>query len=341
MNGIEFDFLTVGEKGTSGDAILVRYKIGERFTIGLIDGGFSETAEEIRKHVIEVYNSYRIDWIVNTHPDQDHTSGLLSLFMFEDIEIGELWMHQPWNYADNLENAETGKKLFKIATQQRIPTFEPFQGETIGEIFKVLSPSRDFYLTKVGLFGEQVARTPTIKTAIQTLKSILSETFSVEGLREGGVTSPKNETSTVLLCELFLDAPDVIFSALLTGDAGNEALGEAANFSITNGINLRNLDLIQIPHHGSRHNVSPSILDRIIGSRGTTRHKSLTAIMSVAPEANRPPHKMTVNAFIRRGCDVIETRGIKVRHYRNMAERPGWGPVQPVEFSSEVESYDD
>src|SRR3546814_4468000 len=54
---------------------------------------------------------------------------------------------------------------------------------------------------------------------------------------------------------------------LLTGDAGRDALNEAADFAPYIGLVLPGIERIQIPHHGSRRNVSTEVLDRWLGPR--------------------------------------------------------------------------
>lgn len=55
---------------------------------------------------------------------------------------------------------------------------------------------------------------------------------------------------------------------LLTGDAGVQALNRTASCAEFNQLDLPGtLRFMQIPHHGSRHNVSTSSLDRLIGRR--------------------------------------------------------------------------
>ena len=50
----EIDFLEVGES-KSGDAITIRYKIGEKTTIHVVDGGFQDTGDSIVNHINKYY----------------------------------------------------------------------------------------------------------------------------------------------------------------------------------------------------------------------------------------------------------------------------------------------
>ncbi|MGZ0042354.1 hypothetical protein [Paenibacillus ottowii] len=93
---------------------------------------------------------------------------------------------------------------------------------------------------------------------------------------------------------------------LLTGDAGKDALTRASYFAESQQIDLKQCSFVQVPHHGSRRNVSPSVLNKIIGEKvaeGSTANKS--AYVSVAKQSEDHPKKVVVNAFIRRGATVF------------------------------------
>src|SRR5690606_7410615 len=160
----EIDFLKV-KSAKSGDAITLRYSIGNKVTIHIIDGGFKDTGDDIIKHIEQYYNHpILIDRVILTHPDGDHAGGLQKVL--EHFKVGELWMLCPWNYADELidsfsrftsvDNLKKRLKelypnvaaLEKIANDKKIPIYEPFQGASIGK-FTVMSPTKEFYLNMV------------------------------------------------------------------------------------------------------------------------------------------------------------------------------------------------
>lgn len=53
---------------------------------------------------------------------------------------------------------------------------------------------------------------------------------------------------------------------LFTGDAGKEALSEALDYWESLGYNASDFSIVQLPHHGSRKNIDPSILARLNAS---------------------------------------------------------------------------
>lgn len=125
---------------------------------------------------------------------------------------------------------------------------------------------------------------------------------------------------------------------LFTSDAGITALDKAAN-EIDKGFYSQKLSFIQIPHHGSKRNVGPKLLNRLLGesvAQGTSR--DVLAIASTAKEGEpKHPHKAVLNAFSHRGAKVSATRGIGICHYHNAPQRQGWGSLTPEPYHYEYD----
>lgn len=112
----EIDFLPVGDS-TSGDAIAMRWWSGEwskdKQKVMVIDGGTKESGQKLVKHIKRYYKTDYVNYVVNTHPDQDHASGLTEVL--ENLKVGELWMHRPWEYAEEIVDfANDPNSPFKI-----------------------------------------------------------------------------------------------------------------------------------------------------------------------------------------------------------------------------------
>lgn len=363
--GYEIDFLPVGSN-RSGDAIAIRYGTQNNYKVMVVDGGTKESGQELVKHIEKYYGTKLIDYVVNTHPDQDHASGLTEVL--KNCEVGELWIHRPWQYIDKIINyikdnpnvsidgrvtKESLKKRFEneyykyakeledIANKRRIVIKEPYQGCQIGS-FYVLSPNEEWHLFDLILNSDKTQEITTesykadsfVNKLKQNIFSVV-EKLGMETLKDGGVTSRENESSVILYAN-FSNA-----GVLLTGDAGNEALQKAYDFARSYNVDIsQNLNFIQIPHHGSRRNVSQDILNKIIGKAGQKQKDSITAFVSAGKDDTDHPRRVVTNAFIRRGCKVIETKGETICHYCNMSERNGWRAVKPTPFYEKVEFYE-
>lgn len=99
MDYYEIDFLPVGE-AKSGDAIALRYRVDDRTTVHVVDGGYQTTGEDVVAHLREHYATAHVDHVVATHPDGDHAGGLRTVL--ERCEVGTFWMNRPWGYAEVL-----------------------------------------------------------------------------------------------------------------------------------------------------------------------------------------------------------------------------------------------
>lgn len=354
----EIDFMDV-EAAKSGDAIPLRYQLNGVATIHVVDGGFTDTGTSIVKHVKQYYgNPTRIDRVVVTHPDADHTCGLQTVL--EEFQIGELWMLRPWLYAgellDRFEHYTSAENLAKrlkecypyiasleqIATKRGIPIREPFQGATIGA-FTVMAPNKSRYLDLI------VASEKTPESTEETSKGLLGELFKEAVAKVAAFikaawghevfspseTSAENEMSVVQYAMLCGER------ILLTGDAGRAALTEAAAFAPNVGLALPGIDRFQVPHHGSRRNVSTEVLDTWLGPRLLAKlekgQEKFTALISSARADKDHPRKSVVRAFIHRGAKVISTEGKTVRTSRNAPNRDGWVTVEPAVYPEEQE----
>jgi beta-lactamase superfamily II metal-dependent hydrolase len=350
--GYEIDFLPVGNGDKSGDAIAIRYGYHGNYKIMVVDGGTKESGQNLVNHIKEHYRTTHVDYLVNTHPDADHASGLE--VVLEQLSVGEVWIHRPWKYTElitqyfkdgritdtSLESRlkhllSHAYSLEKIAGQKGIPIYEPYAGSKIGA-FHVLSPRKDWYLELIPLFN----KTPEAKErALDAAQSQLSrqevlvhEHWNLETLNEDGLTSYENESSVILYGQF--DGRGI----LLTGDAGIQALDKASDYATQLGFNLLDIRFIQVPHHGSRRNVSPSILNRILGTKVNEGiHPNKTAFVSSSKDSKFHPRKAVVNAFIRRGVKVHATQGVIKTHSYNMPNRDGWTTSTPLAFYSQVE----
>lgn len=234
-----------------------------------------------------------------------------------------------------------------MAKERNIPINEPLQGSHIG-IFEVLSPNLDFYKTLlIEEYGDEAETEDrgligALKSALdagkEAIARMIGEVWGVETLREDGKTSPLNETSVVMFASVSGRG------ILLTGDAGIRALTTAMDFADATMVPLRELRFIQIPHHGSRRNVSPSLLNRLIGNplpEGQSRSISLSACVSASGGSKTHPRKVVTNAFLRRGASVVGTLGKTIQHYHEMPAREGWGSASKIPFHDVVESYEE
>lgn len=377
----EIDFIGVDSNKSSkdADAICLRWKDGipifgpQLYKVGVVDGGFEAHGDAMIKHMNQYYfddvegkkdsDEKVIDFMVITHPDQDHTIGLKKVLDYFNVQ--KIYMNRPWLYVDKLvdkvndgrikegslkrrlrEKYKTIADLEDLAEEREIPIYEAFEGTYIEDKLLILSPSRQFYLDllveseKTPLQeSTEVQQNRMIGKITKRVKSFvlnLLETWDIETLREGESTSAENETSVVM-------RGNVNGSGfLLTGDAGIRALNNAIDYLEAIGENvLSDVSFYQIPHHGGRHNVSPSLLNRMLGEKvkeGDTKNK--VALASVAQNSDHPL-KMVTNAYIRRGVEPYKTNGSVVYHHVGDMPERNWDALEQIEFADYVENWED
>ncbi|MBA1215893.1 ComEC/Rec2 family competence protein [Pseudomonas fulva] len=358
VESIEIDFLPVGEGEHSGDAIAIRWREDGEFKVMIYDGGTQAYGAKLVKHVQEHFQTSYVDYVVNSHPDNDHAGGLLHVL--ETLTVGELWMHRPWEYSDVIreyfhdcrmtdeslakrlkQKMSAAHALEEAALKREIPIKEPFAGDQIG-IFTVLSPGKYRYVhdlipafQKSPELKENQSALAAVLDAVKGAAGYVAAKWGYEYLPESVSTSSENESSAILFAETGNKG------YLLTGDAGIESLRAAAIYASERGIELpTRVTFAQIPHHGGRHNVSTETLNLLVGKPLETPPDEPVrrAFVSAAALAPRHPKKAVTNAFISRGFKVVKTKGNHIVHRSPGApEREGWGPVTYEPFYEEVE----
>ena len=340
---IEIDYLEVGEKG-SGDAITIRHQLNGISTIYVVDGGYQDDGQKIVDHIRKYYGRDSIiDHVVLTHPNNDHASGLV--MVFNELPVKNLWMNRPWKHVDQLmpifKNYQNRDRLIarlksddpkvaeleKLADYRRTNIHGAFQGCNIG-MFTVLSPSIDTYLDLI----VQSEKTPkpaqqdTVKYATSTSTAKWDEEI-LKGDSEG------NETSIVQFAEICGK------KILLTGDAGVRALTEAYDVASSIGLSVHSPDWFQVPHHGSRRNVSTEVLNKWLGNILPLQQviSRESAIISANQNDEEHPKKAVIRAMIHRGREVFQTKGTFWTHTDDAPKRDDFSPATPMSYPKEQE----
>jgi len=365
----EIEFLAVGKASCAGDAIIVRYGTPQAFKLMLVDGGPAPAGERIVSHLKRHFGAYvELEHVVLTHSDIDHASGLRTVL--RELPVRNLWLHIPWELAKDSRHLFRNKTMTADALMRRVRSEYdivaeivdiaeladckldyPFAGKTIGP-FLVCSPTAYAYRHLLPQFDEtpepdraaiEAARMWLGKESLlrrifeQARKATeywIEESWTEERLRDVGQASASDESSVILYGD-FGDR-----RALLTGDAGVNALGWAADYAEARGLPLQSFSFVQVPNHGGRRNVGPAILDRILGPvQARDDPARFSAYVSAPAGDPRFPRKMVANAFKRRGGLIIATQGEDRIHYGGFPRRQGYRNVDPLPFFDRVEDY--
>jgi len=357
----EIDFLGVSKETKSGDAILIRFGnlngSRDEQTVVLIDGGFKDTGDDIVGHVQTHYGTNRVDLVISSHPDQDHVNGLKTVI--DTLDVGQLWIHKPWEHNKGLADkfvdgritdnsigerlkdvVETAYDLVKAAENKGITIREPFSGKVSltgnGGTISVLGPTVSYYETLI----PEIDGMPTAKAAadesffgkiVEAVKKFFAR-WGTDDLDDDDTTSAKNNSSVIT--QIIVGDRRLVFTA----DAGITALDAAAD-ELARCTTQAELKFVQVPHHGSRRNVGPSVLNKLIGQPVNENDSiGITAFVSCADGHPKHPHPAVLNAFSHRGVKVVATRGQGIRHHHGAPKRAGWSAVDAEPYHYQYDS---
>lgn len=354
MKAFEIDLLPVTSGKKSGDCIAFRYgdleKGGDYQTVVVLDAGFSKNATDLKAHLKKYYNcqtpegKVKIDLMIASHTDIDHVGGLAALAEDDEVEILNVWAHIPqkemnksW-YADKRHTTNSIQSSLDEAFSQlttiadkigKDALLDPYSSWELNEAkFTILSPSSDFYKKCIANSGKAELAPNEKVEAMKYPASSNSETDEEQYVKghikwdysEG--TSAINESSMVFLFEY----GDI--RILFCGDAGREAMENAISYAEKEGINLKELTLIKQPHHGSRKNVTPEIMDTI-----TAKY---CFISCTKEDVGHHPSKRLVNMLIEKGYKVYTTSGTTLHWGKNAPDR-NWNSAKQMTVFDSIE----
>lgn len=351
----EIDLLPVGSEKKSGDCIAMRYGdlvIGkEKQTVIVVDGGYAGTWKDTLKPFLrkyyncEIYGKLHIDLVILSHPDQDHVSGLVEMAKDEDVEIEMIMMHRPWeelspswfkdgritksSLKDRLGDAfEKAKELDDVTINVTKAKLNVGNYNYQGASITILGPTPDFYKTCIANCEKtpQQANNVVNLPQSQSLKKSIDFEPYIEGeikWNDDETTSAINESSLIILFEY--DGVKV----LLTGDAGKKGLTNAIDYAYVNNITLNDCNIIKMPHHGSRKNVNPAIMDAFVGSRALY-------YSCVSDDLGHHPSQRLINLMNEKNFKQFSTSGSTLHCGKNAPDR-GWETASVFISSDKIE----
>lgn len=285
----EVDVLSIGNADAK---IISLYDNGSDYTI-IIDGGNPGDGEKVINHLNKYHKVNHIDLLICTHPDKDHVGGLSEVV--ESMKVNQVWIHDPLKHINPiffrllLDCAKSRQKAYRIVESFEhtfnftslvdrlgIPRFEPFDGMQFGPIL-VIGPTVEYYTELLKGFRDidsLVASELKDNNPLQDLLESMTEDNSTSCvLDEKNDTSNENNSSVITLG--LLDEKKFLF----TGDAGVQAL-----MSASGRYHLNDIYWLDVPHHGSKHNLSTALLDYFrpqissISADGSRKHPSRAVI---------------------------------------------------------------
>jgi hypothetical protein len=338
----EYEVLKLGD----ADAIFIRHYVVDVPYIVLIDAGNVEDWAFIKAHLWKHYHTYTIDLAICTHPDNDHMGGFFGLLQDDDITITEFWLIDPAEHLDENDikryrtrdsakdavrqifnhPTDVSQNLIKILLKKLydkeiVTAYSVVKGHFHSVLpIEVVAPTSDYYGAAVrGMIKDcnvhpyEPADTSQYDEAVE--QSIGIAKSSIDGC--GDDPSPYNQSSIVLLYK-----PEVNKKVLFASDATRASLVQM----IKDYPEIKDLDVLKVPHHGSKHNLNSHIIDTLkpkssyISAIGSRTHPSVAIVNYLSKHGDVfSTHKH--NGFIRR-CKGIE--------------RPNTIPISPLKAKQNV-----
>jgi hypothetical protein len=283
----------------NGDSLWIEYGPdgSDRPFRVLVDGGTAPTYDFLRARIGALPEHHRrFELLVVTHVDADHIEGAVRLLQDETLglEFGDVWFNGWKHLQPDVLGGPAGEVLGMVLETSAIPwnhlfgeraVVVPPDGELpavdlpgglrltlLGPTRRELDRLRPVWEKQVRAEGmvpgvakdaqDYLARTPRLKVPRDLLGGLAAAVKDLAGVPFDADTSEPNGSSITLLAEFAGKA------AVLAGDAHAGVMeGGVRRLLRERGVDHLQIDAFKLPHHGSKHNVSPEIAPLLPASR--------------------------------------------------------------------------
>ncbi|MHC4480072.1 MAG: ComEC/Rec2 family competence protein [Planctomycetota bacterium] len=340
MARLQIDMLPVGD----ADAFIIEVQLGASSEIILLDGGKDwEDGDRVLRQ-LDAYYGRRVDHVVLSHIDVDHAGGLLHVVEnLEPGQIGRAWVHDidrhgvPAEKAIRLarhlseeaqstpvrtvanhvaESLEATQRLIQALQAKGITVTEPFvDGENRIGPLQVLGPTVELFESAVEFYGGARALSAMVEQAIafRRRRAVGASRATPDEVLTDAGDNPESEKQVSLILLLEYEGDRYLFP----GDAGRRGFDACPELE-----KARGLHLLKVPNHGSKHNLSPELLDLF--------QPALAYISSSGVGID--PHPDLITALKNRGAVIYSTaKSGNVWHRRgDVPERTGYATRRPM-----------
>jgi hypothetical protein len=263
-----------------GDALCIDYGDPADPHRLVIDGGPRSTATRalIRDRITTAHRD--LDLLVVTHIDADHITGILEILEDPTARIAtrDLWFNSWEHLPTDVLGVMQGEALSAAIRARRLPWNEDFAKGAVqvpergtlpvislpgGMDLTLLSPTRRELadlrrvwkqeVEAAGLVPGMAAGEPAGHPDLLGEEPLVPEDLALETFQED--QSEANGASIAMLAEFEGK------SLLLTGDAHAGVLASGLRrLARERGTDRIRIDAFKVPHHGSKHNLSPEVL---------------------------------------------------------------------------------
>jgi beta-lactamase superfamily II metal-dependent hydrolase len=329
---IEIDMLDVA----NADSIIIQVYDGKEHASIVIDGGNASDGDIVLQQ-LDRLGIRSLDLIINTHPDADHIDGLRTLI--DGITVGQVWIHDPSEHKasermvyQKLSEQQFSSAVFEYKSltetyslidfidSRGIKRLEPFAGLQFrlpgSASIEIVGPSVNYYEDLLEHFEDKardLVLNEVLSSVQEAIKGLKTQQTPEEIIDEKNDESPTNNSSVLTLIRHSTN------SYLFTGDAGPDAFNQARIAQ-----NLSGQFWMQIPHHGSRRNLTTELIKYFSPRVGFVSAKG--------GEDQKHPNPALVTVLKNAGCLVYGTNksGSLLHHSPDANPRPGYDTAEPL-----------
>ncbi len=287
-NKVKVDFIDVGQ----GDCILLNWiKDDETLGYGIIDCANFERC----RYWLELKRIKEIDFILLSHPHSDHFSGMYKLLRYlyeKKIKVKEIFItfsfgvkflnYYDWTQDDFVENV-----VYENAKRTELYSFLEEISRRHKDKESVIDMPKERWVYQLNSNLQIRGLGPTAYELTETfIKATMYE--KSERLKTKIENDYKNNpTANLLCCCLLIESKKG--RVLLTSDITSE---EKERLFEKYKKDIRNVVLMQVPHHGSKNGFSSKALDSFEGKN------DCVAVISVGPNSYGHPKKEVATYYI-------------------------------------------
>jgi beta-lactamase superfamily II metal-dependent hydrolase len=334
------DFVYVGD----GDAIIIWAREPNKSDfVFFLDGGDAGNGQKVvdhyRKWIEPNLQSQRAIGFINSHPHEDHIDGLLEIV----DKLGSTMSFAIYNDPVECITAEHKDRLYRAYMKGEDPDITHLyqEFEQIEKLngfckkynlkrynaynninfwngqFRILMPSEDFYVNEVQYFAdEELLKAKDFSVKPEPVDISQDDSKPCEIVDESDDTTPENLTSTVIQ---LTDSKGKKY--ILTADAGVASFDYMESY-----FDATNIAMVQLPHHGSRRNVSARWINKF----------NPGLFMVSAEGNNKHPRRAVINCIKRHhpNCNVYSSHvnqgGMCYMTNKDIFPSRGWGQANSI-----------
>lgn len=292
-----------------GDAFIIHATKGDNRGTIVVDGGPAQSRIKVLRKLEELD---RIDLMVLTHFDSDHITGLITFLEQhtdpENFNVKELWV----NCAREIDISENGNVSYGQANKMADLLSTLDKNITGGVIWKeniCAGLTKDFGFATVTVIGpeadilaiRQEKYEATIDNNVSLVRTNSDGIEPLEDLSHNRKKAPsisaKNELANMASIAFLIECDGL--RALMLGDSYPDTIEKELRKKYSENNPLR-VDVVKVSHHGSRNNISNSLLDIVDchdyiistnGGAGNSMHPDRETIANILCHPQRDRNK--------------------------------------------------